>query len=976
MSSILVLICDDDENLLKISQKYITKLDDGIKVYTVSSGKQALQEMKRTSFDIIVCDYQMPNMNGLEVLKKLRRQDNSIPFIMFTGHSREQIAIEALNLGATNYLTKSGHPKSMYTELVHLIRRAVEHDRIEKALIASERDKSIILDGISDMVTFYEYPSMKIIWANRSSIESSLTKQEEFIGEVCYEKWHNRDVPCQDCPTIKSAIDSEIQIGSRRTPDERSWIITCYPITNEDGNVSGIVEVGRDITEQKMAKERLRESESQLRRLIEHLGYPLHVINQDFEIILVNNAYYEWIGKYNLSTDVIGKNLFVMFPFLLDKVKDEYDTVFETGEIVITQETNLFMGEQVYTETTKIPILSEGVVTQVLSVFRDVTSEVVSLEKLKKSEERYRSLVEASPDAVIRLDTEGIIQQANKQVLELVGAERIEDVIGSHYTDWLSEKELTSAENEFAKMMRGDADIQHQYKLTGSDGRTKIVESHAALLEDEEGAYIGILAIIRDISQRKSIEEEIRISEKRLRSLAENIDSVIWLSDPDDPSKIVYLSPGFEKIWDIPVERALESPKIFLDSIHPDDKEEVEKALRKFLETKHEYNLEYRILTNNNDVKWIWAKGFFILDPDGNKHQFGGVAQDITKRVKDRMELERAYKQFDRLFESSIDGITFSDLDGILLKVNPAFAKLLGYSNDELIGRNFIDFTVEKYHEENRRILEKLSLNSGVYNFEKEYYRKDGSRATVSLSTWLHTDEGKKIGYWAVIRDISEQKELVKKLEESREQYRKERERLSELAHYMRHDLSALLHNIEGFCEIIQDTNELQYIDRIKENTRQMRIVFDRSVELADAGLVIGNLQKTDLDELVREIVFRAVSETVQVEIKNLPVIECDREKIVQVFTNILINAIQHGKAQKIKISSIETDNEIQILIMNDGDAIPEDIRRKIFKDNFFLKSTKGLGMQIVRRIIEAHRWSISLDTGEPVTFRISIPTR
>ncbi|MHA1481760.1 MAG: response regulator [Candidatus Thorarchaeota archaeon] len=127
-----VLLVDDFEDLLFVTAKFISRLAPNIKISTASSAAKALDMLKQDNFDIIVSDYQMPNMNGLEFLEVVRNSGSDIPFIIFTGRGREEVAIKALNLGATHYLKKGGDSNSQYAELIHHIRTAVSHKRAEQ----------------------------------------------------------------------------------------------------------------------------------------------------------------------------------------------------------------------------------------------------------------------------------------------------------------------------------------------------------------------------------------------------------------------------------------------------------------------------------------------------------------------------------------------------------------------------------------------------------------------------------------------------------------------------------------------------------------------------------------------------------------------------------------------------------------------------------------------------------------------------
>ncbi|TFG26147.1 response regulator, partial [Candidatus Thorarchaeota archaeon] len=126
---IRVLLVDDNEPLLEVGSAYMERDATDFEITTASSASKALDILAFKSFDAIISDYQMPIIDGLEFLARIRSRDEHIPFIIFTGKGREEIAIQALNLGATHYVIKGGDPKSQYAELIHIVRSSVEHSR-------------------------------------------------------------------------------------------------------------------------------------------------------------------------------------------------------------------------------------------------------------------------------------------------------------------------------------------------------------------------------------------------------------------------------------------------------------------------------------------------------------------------------------------------------------------------------------------------------------------------------------------------------------------------------------------------------------------------------------------------------------------------------------------------------------------------------------------------------------------------------
>ena len=144
-----LLYVDDEDSLLDLTKLYM-ELSGEFSVDTATSAKEAIGMLVKRPYAAIISDYQMPDMDGIEFLKKVRTSGNTIPFILFTGRGREEIAIQALNEGADFYLQKGGEPKSQFTELAHQIRQAVQQRKAEISIRDLERREADIINFLPD----------------------------------------------------------------------------------------------------------------------------------------------------------------------------------------------------------------------------------------------------------------------------------------------------------------------------------------------------------------------------------------------------------------------------------------------------------------------------------------------------------------------------------------------------------------------------------------------------------------------------------------------------------------------------------------------------------------------------------------------------------------------------------------------------------------------------------------------------------
>ena len=155
-------------------------------VDTTTSAPAALALLNSKNYDAIIADYQMPDMNGIEFLKRVRGSGNIIPFILFTGRGREEVVIQALNEGADFYLQKGGEPVSQFTELAHQVRQAVHHRRAEATIRDHERREADIINFLPDATCAIDLSGHVIAW-NRAIEEMTGVSAAEMVGKGDYE---------------------------------------------------------------------------------------------------------------------------------------------------------------------------------------------------------------------------------------------------------------------------------------------------------------------------------------------------------------------------------------------------------------------------------------------------------------------------------------------------------------------------------------------------------------------------------------------------------------------------------------------------------------------------------------------------------------------------------------------------------------------------------------------------------------------
>ena len=146
-----MLYVDDEQMLLEICKIFLEKTGD-LQVQTEISARRALERIQREPFDVIISDYQMPGMDGIEFLKQIRASEITIPFIIFTGRGREEVAIAALREGADFYLQKGGDPTSQFAEMSNQIHQLVRRRRAELAVKENEQKYHALFESAHDAI--------------------------------------------------------------------------------------------------------------------------------------------------------------------------------------------------------------------------------------------------------------------------------------------------------------------------------------------------------------------------------------------------------------------------------------------------------------------------------------------------------------------------------------------------------------------------------------------------------------------------------------------------------------------------------------------------------------------------------------------------------------------------------------------------------------------------------------------------------
>lgn len=272
-----------------------------------------------------------------------------------------------------------------------------ERRRSDAALSASQNRYRILFEESRDPIFITSVGDRgRFLDANQATLDLFGYSREEILNlEVrqCYAQPADREAFQAAMKEQGSVRDYEAKLRKKN-----GTVIDCLLSStlwrDEKGAVIGYQGRIRDITEKKRAEHALKESEMQYRTTINSMADAIHAVSSDLRIILVNDAFKKWTQEFGLNPDILGKNIFEVFPFLPEKVRDEYQHVLKTGEILMTEETTRIGNQDIVTETRKIPVIDAGKVTRIITVVRDITAKRKSEEEFKENVLKMRRILE------------------------------------------------------------------------------------------------------------------------------------------------------------------------------------------------------------------------------------------------------------------------------------------------------------------------------------------------------------------------------------------------------------------------------------------------------------------------------------------------------------------------------------------------------------------------------------------------------
>ncbi|MCF7805969.1 MAG: PAS domain S-box protein [Candidatus Marinimicrobia bacterium] len=745
--------------------------------------------------------------------------------------------------------------------------------------------------------------------------------------------------------------------------------------------------------------EALRRAKNRIQAQIENS--PLAIIEWDAEFRVA-----QWTGQAEAffgwnEAEVLGKNP-EEWQFVHEKDAAEVDRIMNkllSGENARNISTN-----RNYTKSSDVITCqwynsaiydNQGQLLSIYSIVDDITDRKEMESQLRRNLNLFSSLINNVPGGVIVEDDDHMITHVNQQFCNLTGFESPDAVIGRKGGEAFREVDDLFEEPE--KFYHGIQErIQKKERVTSEEIRLtdgRILERDYVPISLGDGQNEN-LWLYRDITERKQAEARLKESEARFRQIAENIEEVFYITDPDK-NKMLYISPGYEEVWDRPVDELYEKATAFLLYIHPEDRERVQDRLP--LQKTGEFDETYRIIRPDNSIRWVRDQAYPIENEDGEVYRVVGVAQDITDLIETQQALRKSEALFRGIVENMEEGFYRTTPAGEIRMVNPQFAHMLGYDVPDKFEGQFIS-ELDHFREYPRDEFIDTILNHGVVrNFQSTWIHRDGHEITVKENAHaVKNDQGNVLYYEGTVEDITEQKKLEQQLIQSQKV-----ESLGQVAGGIAHDFNNVLATISGAIQMIQvqiDEGDIaHYFDMAFTAMDRGETVTDRLLTFTRSGTpqvepVALQALLYDIQKMAEYTLPASVDVTVEKYAAN-DLVLAERTQLQQVLINMCINAahameeqgtvtlgIRDATPEEYQTHKPETDSPYLCIEVTDtGAGMDRKTQERIFEPFFTTKEHgqgTGLGLAVAQKIITNHDGWIDVESavGKGTTFVIGLP--
>ena len=339
---------------------------------------------------------------------------------------------------------------------------------------------------------------------------------------------------------------------------------------------------------------------------------------------------------------------------------------------------------------------------QLQNKIEDLTKKLSDLEIINKSFYDFSNLENGQTDLSTLLKIlPGIVYQTttdeNRKIKYISSQSRtlfgksMEDMVNEILLDYIYDDDKEKIRQSLAEAIEQKSIYQLEYRVIDKSSKVRWVYDQGVAVEDPNENFMWLVGYIQDITDKVEVEKNHREVEKRLSRLIENLKGVVYRCDNDKEWTMDYLSNGCKDLTGYEIDELIKNKKMsWQDLIYPDDRQKVHDVIEEAIQNKEPFRITYRIITAENQIRYVWEQGQAVRDKKGKIESLEGFISDITDNVKS-LELYESESDFNNmLIDNSPGYIITTDINGYLTSINDGLLNDLGKTEKELLGKHFI----------------------------------------------------------------------------------------------------------------------------------------------------------------------------------------------------------------------------------------------------------------------------------------------
>ncbi|UHQ96075.1 PAS domain S-box protein [Natrinema halophilum] len=803
----------------------------------------------------------------------------------------------------------------------------------------------------------------------------------------------DREKAIESMKRLESGEPDQVEYRVQRPDGELRWIRGKTEPVVEDGTVLQIVGYVRDITQEKERKEELQALKDRYEALVEHGQDVMAVIDRSGCISYVSSSVENILGYE--PAELRGENAFgYMHPADRHNAWSTFSSLINSDRLRTDRVQHRFEtadGSWVWLESIGSNMTDSSLDGYVMTG-RDISSQKERERELDRTNAILSTLIESMPIGILVEDASRSVLTMNRRMVELLDWEgEPEDALGrdcERLAETVSEQfsDPEGFVDRIDELVSAREPVRRE-ELSLEGGRT----FERSYLPIDLPGDSGHLWLYRDVTDEKEREKTIRDAKTKLEAAIEAGSVGTWEWDVENDA--IVTNPSFARQFDVAKAEPVDAISIdeFLDAIHEDDTPRVSWAVEQALDECGDYYEEYRVRNDDDELRWISARGTVECDEDGNPNRFTGAAVDITDRKRHERQLEELSRTTQELVaassrESVVDtgvraarDILGLDATAIHLRTEEQTALTPVAATDvlrELIGdpptfTGGESIAWRVYKEGEPLVYDDIRDDSDVYNpgtpMRSEMFLPLGDYGImIAGSPTSNTfDRQDKVLAKILANNVTAALQQVDRTNELRERERelaKQNERLDQFASIISHDLRNPLNVASGELDQLTREVDSEHIANIEWAHDRMDELIEDMLTLACEGVDVGETERIDLRRLVEDCKRNIATETATIRCIDSKTLTADESRVAQVLENLFRNAVEHGgDSVTVTVGTMETGFYVE----DDGPGIPPDDRDRIFETGYSpgVEGT-GLGLAIVKNVADAHGWRLAVTDG------------